>query len=204
MPDSSLADFVTHGREERNLEYKSSFPWDGNSGKRLRARVTKTCLAMANVTGGGTVVVGVVEKPPGVFTLVGMSSEHLPTFTQDLVQPHLNQYADPYVDVTVTPIRLDGGGTFVVLQVRPFDRIPVICKKNGLEGLRAAAIYTRARKKHETIEVPSQSEMREILERSTQLSVNRWVESNHAAGLLIFLEPEVQDPAQFDKQLEDL
>lgn len=204
MPDSSLADLVTYGREERNLEYKSSFPWDGNSGKRPCARVTKTCLAMANLTDGGTVVVGVVEKPPGVFSPVGMSSKHLATFTQDLVQPHLNEYADPYVDITVTPIPLDGGGTFVVLQVRPFDRIPVICKKDGLEGLRAGAIYTRARKKHETIEVPSQSEMREILERSTQLSVNRWVESNHAAGLLIFPEPEGPAPAQFEKQLEDL
>ena len=131
MPDSSLADLVTYGREERNLEYKSSFPWDGNSGKGPRARVTKTCLAMANLTDGGTVVVGVVEKPPGVFSPVGMSSKHLATFTQDLVQPHLNEYADPYVDVTVTPIPLDGGGTFVVLKVRPFASRRPICPGYG-------------------------------------------------------------------------
>ena len=204
MPDGTLVEFVTYGREERNLEYKSSFPWDGAAGKNPRARVTKTCLAMANLTNGGTVVIGVVEKPPGTFTPVGMSTEHLATFTQDLVQAHVNEYADPYVDLTVTPLPLNDIGTFVLLQVRPFDRIPVVCKKDGVEGLRNGAIFTRARKKHETIEVPSQSEMREIVERATQLGVNLWVESNHAAGILIFPDSQVQAAAEFEKQLEGL
>jgi len=40
----------------------------------------------------------------------------------------------------------------------------VICKKDGMEKLRRGAVYTRSRRMPETVEVPGQVEMREILD----------------------------------------
>jgi hypothetical protein len=92
----------------------------------------------------------------------------------------------------------------VIIQVRPFEEIPVICKRQGLEGLRDGAIYTRARKKHETIEVPSQTEMREILDRASSHGVSRFLKSAEAVGLITFRSPAVADEAKFEEQLKGL
>ena len=199
VPAGVLADLVTHGREERNLEYKASFAW-GKGGEPLRSRVIKTCLALANLRDGGAVVVGVVEDPQGTFTPVGVEGHHLKTYLQDPIQENINQHADPFIDVTVATVQLEGKA-FVVLQVRPFDQVPVICKKNGIENLRGGAIYTRARKKHETIEVPSQTEMREILDRATENGVQRWVEIGLHSGAIKIGGPVADAAEQFNEQL---
>jgi hypothetical protein len=53
----------------------------------------------------------------------------------------------------------------VFINVAEFDELPIICKKEYPEILRRGAIYVRSKRgKPETIEVPTEVEMREIIE----------------------------------------
>jgi hypothetical protein len=159
---------------------------------------------MSNLPDGGWIVIGVNEEPPGEFKPVGLALSDIATFQQDHVQSHVNDYADPYVELTLSLLKLDEVGTFAVLTIAPFDRVPVICKKDGPEGLRAGAVYTRARKKHETIEIPSQTEMREILSRASLIEAQQRIRDAEQVGLISHSQPVPSAPEKFDEQLGDL
>ena len=173
MFSEELTALILHGREERNLEYKSSLNWsDANT----RAKMAKAAMGMSNIPDGGVIVIGV--EPAG--SAAGMSPEDFNSFDQDIVQEFVNEYADPYVELSVTGDHLEEYGDFVVIQVRQFSELPVVCKKTGAENLRRGAIYTRSRHKHETAEVGSQTEMREILEQA----VDSHIRELRARGIL--------------------
>lgn len=97
------------------------------------------------------------------------------TWTYDDVAAGLAPFADPAVRFRLsTPS--DGQRTFVALEVDAFEEVPVICRKkypaNAKRGdllvLRVGAIYVRSRRKPESVEIPSQIEMRELLELATE------------------------------------
>lgn len=101
----------------------------------------------------------------------GVAASIAASYTQDIIQQYINQRADPYVTVTVRKPELDGK-TFVVIQVSGFDELPVVCTK-GSGSLRQGAVYTRSRTKHETVEVQSQTEMRELLDRAIAVGIQK-------------------------------
>lgn len=95
MVSQELLDLILHGREERNLEYKESLNWDSTE---TRAKVTKACLALANLPDGGALVLG--EKKDGEqYVPEGMAAADRDSFTQDDVSAHVNEYASPFVEL---------------------------------------------------------------------------------------------------------
>lgn len=199
MSDEALLELVYHGREERNLEYKQSMSWQEPVTK---AKIAKSAMAMANLPDGGAIVVG-VEKSGETHNPSGMEQSHIESFRQDEVMEYVNQrFADPYVELSVTPT-LIGDNSFIVIQVREFAQLPIICKNNGLENLRRGALYTRSRVKHETIEVRSQTELREILD----LAVDKEIRRLRSRGLLVSTEGTTSaepDNQKFEQQREAL
>lgn len=198
MSNEDLLQQVFHGREERNLEYKRSMSWREPATK---AKIAKSAMAMANIADGGTIILG-VEKHGDTYVPDGMDPEHAETFKQDDVMEHVNEYADPYVQLTVKPVSKDNKG-FVVIQVQEFDQLPVVCKKDGNEGLKRGAFFTRSRRKYETAQVGSQTEMREILD----LAVDREIRRLRRRGLIPFGEivsPSEADRKAFEQQLGGL
>jgi hypothetical protein len=97
-----LVALVLHGREERNLEYKRCVSWNSAD---IKAKIAKTVLAMSNIRDGGAIVVG-VEQQGEKFDPTGLQEEEWETFTQDGVSSHLNEFADPFAEVTVSKITL--------------------------------------------------------------------------------------------------
>ncbi|MBM4453821.1 MAG: ATP-binding protein, partial [Chloroflexi bacterium] len=169
MSDEALLELVYHGREERNLEYKSSMSWQATSTK---AKIAKSVMAMANIPDGGAIVIGVVKEGE-TYNPRGMEQDHVSSFRQDDVMEYINQkYADPYVELTVRTVDRDNK-QFVVIQVSEFGQLPIICRNDGLENLLRGAIFTRSRVKHETIQVRSQTEMREILDLAVDKEIRR-------------------------------
>ena len=159
MPDD-LSALIQFPREERNLEFKRSMDWTDPATK---AKLTKSVLAMANLRDGGHIVLGVERQPDDTYLPVGMQTEHCDCFIQDQLGSHFSEYADPYVEVTLIKHKTDEK-IFCIIRVSEFAELPVLCRKDGLEKLRRGAIYTRSRRMPETVEVPSQVEMREILD----------------------------------------
>ena len=194
MSDEALFELVYHGREERNLEYKQSMSWDETATK---AKIAKSAMAMANLPDGGAIVLG-VRKNGETYSPIGMDIGHAELFKQDDVMDWVNRYADPYVELTVTFISKDNN-CFVVIQVQEFGQLPVICKKDGVEGLKQGALFTRSRRKYETAQVRSQTEMREIID----LAVDKEIRLLHGRGLIAFGEavsPSEADREAFEQQ----
>lgn len=193
MLDKELLEYlISHGQEERNLEYKQSMSWSELAAK---MKVTKSAMAMANISDGGYIVFG-VKKIGEVYEPEGMQTDHADSFKQDDVMEWINKYADPYVELIVSLAERDGK-PFIVIQAQEFDQLPVVCKKDG-EGLKRGDIFTRSRRKHETARVGSQTEMREILD----LAVDKEIRRLRSRGLITSVEvvsPTVAE-TEADKQ----
>ncbi len=156
---------------------------------------------MANIRDGGTIIVGVSQRS-GSLVAQGMSQEHINTYDVDKVQSYVNRFADPYVRLEMYIVPRDSQ-SFVAIVVHEFDEIPVVCRRNGV-GLRQGAVYTRSYRMPETCEVPSQTEMREIIEIATDKGVRRFLERSHRAGLSTGGAIGPTDAEKFDEQLEGL
>ena len=191
-----LRALIELGREDRSVEYKESRTWDD-----LKNKIAKTSLGMANIRDGGTIVIGVSERS-GSPVPEGMSDDDIDTYDEDDVRSFVNRFADPYVQLDLYRVSRDEQ-SFVAIVVHEFDQVPVICKRGSI-GLRDGAIYTRSYRMPETCEVPSQTEMREIIDMATDKEVRRFLERSRAAGLLPGGTTERTDLEKYDEELEGL
>ncbi|MBT5421349.1 MAG: ATP-binding protein [Candidatus Cloacimonetes bacterium] len=197
MTNGEMLDYITHGQEERNLEYKSDGCW---SDQRFRSKLIKTILAMSNIQHGGILIIGVTENDE-VFSAIGIGDENALSYRQDDVSTVVNEYADPFVDVNVTRIKIDDK-KFIIIEVAEFDSIPTLCKRDDQYGLRRGAIYVRPRRMNQSIEVPTQTDMREIIDLAVDKQLTKtWrrlnlINQNSQAGEL--------GGEQFNNQLEGL
>ena len=189
MPDEALLDYlISHGREERNLEYKQSMSWTDIGTK---VKVTKSAMAMANIHDGGYIVIGMTKKGEA-YEPEGTQADHADSFRQDDVMQWVNEYADPYVELFVNSVNKEGR-CFIVIKVEEFDQLPVVCNKDG-HNLTRGDVFTRSRRKYETARVGSQNEMREIL----TLAVDKEIRRLRSRGLITSVE--VIPPAETDRQ----
>lgn len=177
MPNPALVDYILHGREERDLEYKSVLHWKD---AKTWGKVTRGAMAMANLPGGGVLVIG-MKKVGETHVPEGLDAAVRDSYMQDGVLARINEYASPFVELTVSHVA-HAGLDFVIVQVKAFLESPVICKKDGPEKLRRGAIYTRSRRMHETVEVSSEVEMREILDRATEARLRKFFGTMDAVG----------------------
>lgn len=194
---TDLMSLIHHSREERFLEYKRSAPWE-----ELRLKVARSAMGMANITDGGTIIIGVAERDGG-FIQEGVLDEHLSTYDGDEVQAYVNSFADPYVRLELHHVP-DEGRTFVAIVVYEFDQIPVVCKRASGDLLRQGAIYTRSHRIPETCEVPTQTEMREITELATDKGIRRFITRLHRVGIPVEETAMRSDEETFAKQLEGM
>ncbi len=191
-----LLEYIYHGKEERNLEYKQSMAWGESSTKE---KLTKAALAMSNLKEGGVIVVGVKENADGSFEPVGMDSNDLIGYRADLIIAHINKYAEPYVELTINKV-VDEEKKFVVIQVAPFQEIPTICKK-GSNGLKSGKLYIRSRRMNETTESLSQTDMREIIDIAVDKNIEKFRQRFYSVFPNNSSEIETISSNEFDEEL---
>ena len=157
-----LKRYLEAGRSERrNLEYKRGARWDS-----LKYNITKAALAMANLEGGGYVIIG-VEDGDGRYQLSGMPESDVRTYKIDDVSEFINKYADPHIEIDL--------GTFqnvVVVQVFEFEEVPVVCKKDS-DDLERGRIYVRPRRKNESTPQPTAFDVKEILDNAIDKGIRK-------------------------------
>lgn len=188
------------GREQSGVEFKQGGSLDD---KRLLARVVRAILAMSNRRDGGTVVIG-AEEAGDTIRPIGLSLEDVATWKHDHLADKVAVYSDPYANFETE--RVDWSGKqFIVIHVRGFSEIPVLCRKTYTDGptmvLRDGALYVRSGRKPESIEVPSHSDLREIIELSVDKALTRFIRRARSAGMSVGGEEAAQ---QFKRQLGDL
>jgi hypothetical protein len=182
--------------QRRNVELKRSISWDDSE---VKAKIVKTILGMSNIQDGGYLILG-FEEHDGSFEPVGLSEDDLKSYKYDDVCAEVSRYADPYATFLMEVIEdEESGRKFLVLSINEFEEIPVICRRNGLQNLQEGVLYTRSRRLPSTTAVPSQSEMREIIDMAIKKGLRRFIENAQYAGIRI---EGVED--EYDKELREI
>lgn len=172
MTENELREAIAIGQEQRGVEFKSS---GMRTDKEFQVKVVRAVLGMSNNPGGGVVVVG-VEDDNQTLRVTGLSKRELNTWTYDDFASNVSNFADPYVNFNLGVVEMDKK-SFVVIEIKQFDELPVICKKDSFNVLRNGALYVRRKGKNETVEVPSHVEMREVVSRAAEFLARQIVAS---------------------------
>ncbi|MBE0433327.1 ATP-binding protein [candidate division WOR-3 bacterium] len=147
------------GIETQRLDYKGACNWDVDV-------FAKDILALSNVRDGGYLVMGVDETDTG-YKRTGTTTEQRRTFNIDIMKDQMNSFADPYVDFEVSFPTDRLNLQYIVVSVKEFRDIPIICKRNSRET-HAGVIYFRNRNRRpESAPVSNSYDMREIIESAT-------------------------------------
>jgi predicted HTH transcriptional regulator len=206
LTDEQFAELIGLPYESRRLEFKGAWP---RTDRLFFARVVRAALGMANLQDGGRIIIGVDEQG-GTFNPVGLSTADLATWRYDDVAAGFAAYADPALPFGHSTHNYQGK-QFVMLEIYEFDELPVLCKttyQGPLPGqqviLRAGACYVRSQGKPETSEIPTQTEMRELLDLAIEKGVRRLITRALRVGFQLPGGAAVVDEEQFDQQLEDV
>lgn len=114
----------------------------------------------------------------------------------------LARYADPGVSFELD-IKEYQGNRYVVIEVEEFDDIPVLCKKAFDNVLRDGACYVRTRRKPETSELPTQADMRDLLDLAIDKGVLRYIERAKSLGIISVATVPVTGEELFNRELGD-
>jgi predicted HTH transcriptional regulator len=207
MAKIEINDLVKYPNEERYLEFKGPIHWAGV----IQVKITKSVMAMANLRDGGWIIIGKEEQPDRTFKAVGLSQEESDSFDPDDIKAFVYAHVEPPVTFEVIKKEVDSK-KFVILKIDGFSEIPIICKKGcgdlKAQGdvIHAGKVYVRSKGKPESIPVPSDAEMREIIEIAVDRGVSSFVERLQRTGIWA---PKLQkesfnDEEKFNKQIEAL
>lgn len=209
MNEEEFAQILVRGYEQRGIEFKGPCAKTDNQ---KFASIARAIMGMANHRDGGTVIIG-IEDTGSNLNECGLEARDLDTWRYDEVSTAMSVYADPNVGFELEHFEFRGR-KYVVIHVREFDEIPILCKKDfnykdertnsQITVTRSGACYVRTRKKPETSEVPTQTEMRELLELAVDKGIRKFIERTYKIGLDLSQAIVQYDRARFDRQIEDL
>lgn len=164
--------------EDRDREYKDGVEWAS-----LRMKIVKTALSMANLEGGGYIIIGIKERKyePRPYEIVGLSEVNARTYAQDDVCALIDKYADPHVRVELKHFTVDEK-RLVVIEVHAFNQIPVICKKtfneNKSDTVERGRIYYRPAGRIESTACLIPEDLREIIGRAADMMYQNKMKDN--------------------------
>ena len=190
---SELVKFLrSHTNSEgRWYEFKTDMPWS-----ELKPSIVKSSLALANIRGGGYIIIGVSETDTiPRYHPAGMSKEHSESYIPDHVSSYVNEFADPYVDLELKNFS-ENGRNFIVIQVSEFEYEPVTCKKSHGDTVTRGKIYCRSHRMPESTPDLTISEMREIIELAVDKGIKRQFWRMNSYGITI-------SPKPFNKEEEE-
>ena len=157
MSPETLESLLAGARETDSIEFKAAIPWHVNT-------FVKDILALANVIDGGVIIVGVAEEE-GAFVRQGVSPEQVATYDYDIMRDQIAPFADPRVIFTRDVIDDADGLSYIVIEVAPFEEMPVICRQDGPDNLNEGTVYFRSRSRRpQSARVARAEDMREIIE----------------------------------------
>lgn len=182
MTSEELEKLLKVGYESNGVEFKGP---GKRTDKDFLARVIRAVLGMSNRRDGGLIVIGVGSNN---LEPIGLSPEELNTWSNyDDVSASINEYASPSARFDIEIVEISRK-FFIVLYVYEFADIPILCTKDYNVAkstvLRRGGCYVRARHKPETSEIPSEEEMRELLNLAIDKGVKDFVDRARHAGMI--------------------
>jgi len=201
-----INNYITHGNEEINLEYKNSMNW---TNRNCKFEIIRVILAMSNNSDGGVIVLGVEDK---TFKPVGMNEGDYNSFKHDLVADKLKNYCDPVVEFDLlsdTAIIEGEEKKFVVIQVKENIELTICIKseKNNPSidmlpaniALRENAVYIRSKTPIGSREPKDSTEWRKLIEKTVEKNKNELLKRLPCADFVGF-----EKESESDKHNKDL
>lgn len=186
MSPEGLESLLAGAQETDTVEFKAAMSWDAKT-------FVKDILAMANVIDGGAIIIGVEDAS---FVRQGLTARQIATYDYDIMRDQIDPYADPRVIFTKQIVQDAAGRSYAVIEVAPFEEMPVICARDGADVHRGV-IYVRSRSRRpESARVSRTEDMREIIESS----ISRRSRSLRRAGFV----PATEVQHALDAELGDL
>lgn len=176
---------IRRATELRDTEFKESQPFQA-----LRWKIVKAAMGMANLRNGGRIIIGVSQRD-GALHADGMSEEHRKTYDPDDVIEAINRHARPAVNCIVRVVAEDDNRQFIAIEVQPFDRIPVLCRRGSPDGVPAGdrlvsgAIYMRSEDRIATTQIVDADLMAELLEIAADRGAAQIVSRAQRAGFRV-------------------
>ncbi len=184
------------------VEFKQSATFES-----IQHRIAKTSIAMANLRDGGTIIVGVAQDANRRFVVQGVARDIADTYVQEMVSDFVAKYASPPVEIRVLPIE-HHDALFVAIAVSPFERMPVVCKRNTPDGT------TKNDRMHEgdflvriaddtvsTMRVKNAAMMHDLLERATGRRAAELIRTLSEGGVRL---ESLSAPSRYDREVQDL
>ena len=200
LTNQQFDDILSLKYEPRGVEFKGQ---GTASDRHLFARVARAMIGMANRRDGGRVIIGVVDNA-GVLRPEGLSDSDLGTWKYDDIASKLAEYADPSI-IFESEERQSQSRKYILLEITEFDGIPILCKKDYQGVLRKGACYVRSRRKSETADIPTQEDMRALIELATEKYLRKYLAFSRAAGIEFSIRiPPPDEPGRFNEQIGDL
>jgi predicted HTH transcriptional regulator len=208
VTEEEFEGLLKRGYETHGVEFKGP----GNKAdSAFLARVIRAILGMANRSDGGLVILGVESE---TLEPLGFDDDEAKAWLNyDDIAAKVNGCASPSVSFDLEAAAYQGR-KFIIIRVYEFRDIPILCTSHFPEPgrnrdliLKRGACYVRARHKPETSEIPSEQEMRELLELAIDKGVEKFVKRAQRAGLFPPTPPSPMPPdieALFNDQAEDL
>lgn len=207
MTERDLESILAQGHETNGVEFKGP---GARTDRPFEAKVIRVILGMANRRDGGLVVIGVDSAS---LDPVGLSDPDLASWSNyDVLAVAVNGCASPSVSIEAEILKYRDRKLFII-HVHGFAEIPILCTRDysnpgkHVPTLRRGACYVRSRHKPETAEIPSEEEMRELLELAIDKGVRRFVTRAQKAGLFSVapsMPAPPSDEERYRKQIEDM
>lgn len=157
MTTDDLETLLQAQEESPSLEFKASMPWDVRS-------LAKDLLAMANVQDGGVIVIGVEDE---TWLRKGIETQHRDSYNVQTMRDQMAAYADPHIQFTSGIVRDRADMEFIVIEIRPFDEVPVICCKDSSDTRAGTMYYRSAERRTASAAVSNSYDLRTIIDRAT-------------------------------------
>lgn len=213
MNDTEFETLVNQAKlhEVRHLDFKVPAGWRSSS-KRYKLQVARAILGMSNLGDISYVVIGVDEDASNRPVFTGMSTVQIGEWVMEEVQRYVANYGDPSPVFVMEQVEYSDK-QFLILSVDEFEQIPVIAASDGNDEqgntvIRDGTVYVRKHGEAETIGIPSQTEMRELLDLATRKGLSALLNTVSEAGGTIVPRDQRRgsgNPVErFDAEIEDL
>lgn len=197
--NEKLLNLLNKGSESKGFDYKGRVSW-----QEAKLELTKDILAMSNIQYGGVIVIGMSEnRVTGLFEPEGLPGEWVADYDVTKVSDFVNKYADPRVSIEVKPASYQGK-TFVFIFVKEFEEIPIICRKDAVDVLKAGETYIRT---DSATSVPISSlgdrrveEMRKLLDLALRKKRDNLLETIRG---MVDMAPRTEDKVSSEKYKDE-
>jgi predicted HTH transcriptional regulator len=168
------------------LEFKADMAWNVQS-------LAKDILAMSNMPDGGDIVIGIDDKTN---SRQGVSIANIETFNYDIMKDQMSSFADPFVEFNIYFPKDSQDKDYVVIRIKSFREIPIICRRNGTEVRGGVVYYRNTNGRPQSSPISNSNDMRDIIE----LAAVRMMRRKNKIGFTVL----DSDKELLDNELQEL